>query len=70
MRAAVQAVLADPEHRFGNNLDKNSGNSENEALDNFLQRQFKITQEDKDTSANEFPTLSFHNFPSLWASVF
>lgn len=40
MRAANQVVLADPEHRFGNNLDykkrKKSGNGQSEALDPFF----------------------------------
>lgn len=33
-------------------------------------KQFKIIEEDKDTSPNDYPTLHSHSSPPLWASIF
>lgn len=91
MRAANQAVLADPEHRFGNNLDYEKEKRvatvkvrlwilfcyflvcsvfvEGGGL-SCAGKQFKIIEEDKDTSPNDYPTLHSHSSPPLRASFF
>lgn len=96
MRAANQAVLADPEHRFGNNLDyekeKRVATVKVRLWILFCYflvcsvfvggrffwggglscagKQFKIIEEDKDTSPNDYPTLHSHSSPPLRARFF